>query len=234
MQGVGFQVFSFDEGQLTKGLRSCLENADRLVQESDLLYGAGHLERSLALAVLALEELGKLICINGLAFSLTRSSRGEESFHHVRKAHQAKLSALYSFPLVIFQFAGLNEHVFANEMRNKSIHKIIQGFHRHMERLEPWIGGMDNLEDLNRWKQRALYVDFDDEQGFTGPSGRDPELVAAVQGLARHMVDGLKKVLLGNLDRYAEAIRAIRRTVTPEKFSEIERWIAGELKQIRG
>ncbi|MEW6540532.1 MAG: AbiV family abortive infection protein [Bacillota bacterium] len=227
-------MFSFDESQLIKGLRSCLENADRLVQESDLLYGAGHLERSLALAVLALEELGKLICINGLAFSLTHTNQGEESFHHVRKTHQAKLSALYSFPLVIFQFAGLNEHVFADEMRNKSIHKIIQDFHSHMERLEPWIGGIDNLEGLNRWKQRALYVDFDDEQGFTGPSGCDPELVTAVQGLARHMVDGLKKVLLGNLDRYAEAIRAIRRTVTPEEFSEIQRWITEELKQIRG
>lgn len=225
-------MFSFDEHQLVKGLRVCLENADRLVEEADLLYNAGHLERSLALAVLALEELGKLICINGLAFSLTRSNRGEESFHHVRKTHQAKLSALYSFPLVIFQFAGLNEHVFADEARTRIIHSIIQGFYRRMESLEPWVGGTDSLEGLNRWKQRGLYVDFNDEQGFTGPSGFAPELVTAVKGLARHMVDGLKMVLLDNLDRYGEAIRVIRSTVTPEQFSEIQRRIAQELRQI--
>ncbi|MBE0465737.1 MAG: AbiV family abortive infection protein [Candidatus Desulforudis sp.] len=226
-------MYSFDEEQVVKGLRLCLENADRLVQEAEILRAAGHLERALSLSVLALEELGKLVCINGLALSLASQSRGEDSFNYVRRTHQAKLSALYSYPLVIFQFAGLDERLLGNEENTGKVNNLVQHFYRNLERLEPWIGGVGNLEKLNQWKQWGLYVDFDDEDGFTAPSGFAPEMVAAVKDLAGQIVGGFNYILPPNLDRYREAIKAIRKTVTPEQFNEIRNWIIQEIKDSR-
>ena len=227
-------MYSFDENQVVEGLRLCLENAGKLVQEAGLLYNAGHLERALSLSVLALEELGKLVCINGLAFSLAAGKRGEHSFNYVRRTHQAKLSALYSYPLIIFQFAGLDEELLQADLDTKKVNRLVQDFYRHLERLEPWIGGVDNLESLNQWKQRALYVDYDDETGFTVPGGFDPKMVLAVQELAGQMVEGFNSILLVNLGRYREAIRAIRRTLTQEEFDEIRDYIVQEIRRVRG
>jgi AbiV family abortive infection protein len=220
----------FDENEIIRGMGLCLDNARQLASEAELLYTRDHYERSLALGILALEEVGKLVYINCLAFSLTESTQ-RKSFDNIRRQHHAKLFALHSYPMFLVQFAGLDHRFFTDDKWKEKLHGIVQEFQKCLLALEPWIGSLESIDDLHKWKQKAFYVDFDRQQGFTAPSAIDAGFTEDVLRLVHLIVRGLDFVVADNLDRYSEAISAIRSTVTSEQFDDIRQHISETLNR---
>lgn len=215
----------FDEHQIIRGIEYCLANAHDLAAEAELLYAHDHHARALALGILALEEVGKLVYINCLAFSLTDNTH-QTSFDAIHKQHHAKLSALHAYPLLLTQFAGLDDRMMTSEEWQMELHEIVQGYNRCLMALEPVIGSPEHIVDLHRWKQNAFYVDFDREDGFQAPSRIEPDFAALVLQLAKHVLHGLDFVVTGNLARYREVVSAIRSKVKPDQFERVRQFIS--------
>lgn len=222
----------FDEREIIRGIKVCRDNARDLACEAEILYAHNKHARSLALGILGLEEVGKLIYMNCLAFSLTENTH-RTSFGSIRKQHHAKLWALHSYPLLLTQFAGLDERLVVDEKWKTELHGIVQGFHRRLLALEPWIASPEEIVNLHRWKQKAFYVDFDQKTGFLSPSAIDQEFAGRIIELLKHVIYGLDFVLTDNLVRYQEAVSAIRRNVTPEQFAKIRQHISDTIAQPR-
>ena len=215
----------FDENEIIRWMELCLDNARNLAAEAEILRTRDHYERSLSLGILALEEIGKLVYINCLAFSLTESTH-RKSFDNIRKQHHAKLFALHVYPLLLVQFAGLDNRIVVDEEWKEELHGIVQDFQKCLIALEPWIGSLENIDELHKWKQRAFYVDFDRQHGFLAPSEIHLDFADDVLRLVHLVVRGLDFVVADNLDRYREAISAIRSTVTSEQFDDIRQHIS--------
>lgn len=222
----------FDEGEITRGIGICLDNARDLTSEAEIIFAHRGYARALALGILALEEVGKLVYINCLAFSLTQNTH-QASFDAIHKQHHAKLAALHAYPLLLTQFAGLDERMVTDGEWQTELHGIVQEFNKHLFDLEPWIGSPEHIVDLHRWKQKAFYVDFDRDKGFLPPSEIDRAFAERILKLAQHVIRGLDFVLTDNLVRYQEVVSAIRRSVKPEQFEQIRQYISATIAETR-
>lgn len=194
-----------------------------------MLLQHGHVERAVVLAVLSLEEVGKLIYINELAFSLLDDVR-RRAFHDARRQHHRKLTALDSYPVLIVQFARLDQKIDIDKGYNKQVQEIIKGFHRLRADLAPWLGEENNILELDSWKQKGLYVDFDKKRGFIAPGNIQRDFASAVVAFAVHVSAGLDLVLTDNLDRYQGTVHLIRRTVPASHFNRIRDVISEALQ----
>jgi len=78
--------------QLAELSVAAVENSNRLLEEATILQGAGHHERALALAVLAVEELGKhfFIRVAVLANALDREEFWRAFWKHLFQGHDFK------------------------------------------------------------------------------------------------------------------------------------------------
>jgi AbiV family abortive infection protein len=82
------------------GFRACWHNANDLVAASKSLIDQGLHAPGLSLAVLALEEIGKLCAIDGLLFAQSNDHKSH-TFGKSQRDHVTKLAALPVLPLLI-------------------------------------------------------------------------------------------------------------------------------------
>ena len=87
--------------------RACWENAQALVTEAKLLFDHGHKARALSLSVLALEEIGKLFCADGLLFARPDDHKAK-AFAKSLTSHTTKLSALELLPLLLRNISSVD------------------------------------------------------------------------------------------------------------------------------
>jgi AbiV family abortive infection protein len=87
--------------------RACWGNAQDLVKGAKLLLDNGLHAQALSLSVLALEELGKLFCIDGLLFARTDDHK-VAAFAKSLRSHALKLEAILMFPLFLGRIAAVD------------------------------------------------------------------------------------------------------------------------------
>ena len=90
---------------ITNGFRASWGNAQDLVGASKILLDSGFHAQSLSLSVLALEELGKLFCLDGLLFAKEGDLK-VKNFKKSLRDHSTKLSAFELFPLFLKNIAS--------------------------------------------------------------------------------------------------------------------------------
>jgi AbiV family abortive infection protein len=89
-------------GYVERAFRACLLNASDLVAASKALIGEGLNAPALALSVLALEELGKLLAIDGLLFARSDDHKAM-TFHKSGKSHKCEASCFEGVSLICLQ-----------------------------------------------------------------------------------------------------------------------------------
>src|SRR6266566_7629149 len=82
------------------GFRACWRNANDLLAASKNLIEQGLHAPGLSLAVLALEEIGKMCAIDGLLFAQSDDHKAQR-FGKSQRDHDTKLAALSILPLFI-------------------------------------------------------------------------------------------------------------------------------------
>ncbi len=92
---------------IESALRACWSNAQDLISASAVILEKGQTGLGLSLAVLALEELGKLLSVDGLLFARNDDHKAA-AFSKSMKSHSHKLEALELLPLLIGQIANFD------------------------------------------------------------------------------------------------------------------------------
>jgi len=141
-------------GVLARGAVAAARNACGLVEDAELLCGAGRLARAFSLAGLAVEEVGKADSLAALA-AMPKNLRARAPVGRMLDWHQLKLVAGQLTAAVPFSPPGkATRFVTMPASEAAQILDNAQAF----------------AEDMDRLKQRGLYVDVDRSGHVREPS----------------------------------------------------------------
>jgi len=206
------------------GFRACWRNAQDLVSSSKLLIDSGFHAPALSLDVLALEELGKLMAIDGLLYARHDDYKAS-AFRKSVKNHAAKLSNLEVFPLLLLAISLADPRHGKDERFDVALEIGGQNLKEAGNAVIAELGG-ESFLGLDELKQQGFYVSARQVNGrLLAPfeTVRLP-LANAVHHfawLATSTLDFLFKG--GNLERYIENGRSVRDALTEEGHQELER-----------
>jgi len=223
---------------IVQGIEACRNNAERLVAAAKDELATERWGLALSLATLALEEIGKLLFVDGLLFSRAGDYKDESLRKGFRK-HTRKLSSLLRFPLAVDAFARLDPRYTAELPYRQAIALSLHNWNQARHALAPWIGEACALDSLDAWKQRGFYVELSGER-FMDPNETVPqEFARNVVLVAHHTVDIIGFIFKDNLDRYREMAARIRERRSEEDHLQlqqvaeelVEDWLGGLLEE---
>jgi AbiV family abortive infection protein len=202
------------------GFEACWLNARELIEAAKEMKAKNRSGLSLSLAVLAMEEVGKMHLIDGLIFAKSGDDRHEQ-FRTGHLKHKEKLLRLEVFPLMLMNLAMLDPRYQKEEAYNTTLATAVLLLKEQKEHLKGWLGPSCHFRELDLWKQRGFYVHFDGKRFERPIEAIDENFSEAIVGFADRMIDTLTFILKGNIDRYKNQIRVMRETITDEERSEI-------------
>lgn len=205
-----------------EGIEACWLNALALLESAKLVKSQGHHALALSLAVLAMEEIGKMSMIDGLLFAKPGDERSkivEGGF----RSHKSKLGALDVFPFLLNYLSTLDPRYNTEQRFNLTLAIVPQQYKRERQALEPWLGPACDLRVLDSWKQKGFYTHFDSSGRFVRPAEIEEDFSTAVVQLANRLVDAVNFVLKDNMIRYKERIRLLREKLTDAQLLQIRK-----------
>jgi len=160
-------------GELTRGAVAAVRNARCLVEDAELLSGAGRQARAYSLAGLAVEEVGKAGSLVTLVV-MPENVRARAPLGRMLEWHQMKLVAGHLIAAVTFGVPGV-----ATKLATMRLAEVV----------EILDSAQALAEDVDRLKLRGLYVDVD-RSGHV----REPSEVTAAEG--REQLDRARRAAL--------------------------------------
>jgi len=192
------------------GFRACWRNALDLLRAARLQLDAKQPGVALSLSVLAMEEVGKMMFLDGLLFSRPGDHK-DEQFRSGHRKHQWKLRFLDLFPLFLRSLA-MHDSRYGNESAyNQALAVTIHNLKNERAALVAWLGESCDLTELDNWKQRGLYASADGERFLTPQERISGDFARAVYTLACRFTTTIDFLLEGeNIDSYFDFAREIR------------------------
>jgi len=207
---------------IARGIEACLLNANELLQTAKEAMSLKRHGLALSLAVLAMEEVGKLIAIDGLSFAKPGDDRRGIA-QNAQRYHRLKLGALDVYPLFLNYFAMLDPRYHKEPRFRETLGIILVSYKKQRHELEPWLGSACDLRQLDEWKQRGFYTHIDQVTGqVRRPSDIDRAFSDCVFQLAFRIVDSMNFVLRENISRYEKQIQSIRESLTDLELQQIK------------
>ena len=201
---------------------ACWTNANDLVMSAKLLLDNGFHGLALSVSVLALEELGKLFCIDGLLFARSDDHKAE-AYVKSLKSHATKLSSLTLLPYLLGNIAGADPRIKSEARFTQAVAIAVKDLQERgnvLFRLLP----NTSFHDLDNLKQQGFYAQPYNNV-FKAPSHaiskETSEVVYSLAWRATTTLDFLLKD--GNLKRYIDAARLVREKMTEEQHQWVER-----------
>jgi AbiV family abortive infection protein len=205
--------------------RACWANAQDLVTEAKLLSDHGHKARALSLSVLALEELGKLFCADGLLFARP-DDHGAKAFAKSLKSHTAKLSALDLLPLLLKNISSVDPRYSTEQRFMQAVVISAKDLKDRGNAVFDLLDGK-GFSKLDHWKQVGFYSQPLDNGFITPNEAVKREIAEAVFMLAWRATTTLDFLLKdGNLKRYIDVARDVRAKMSEEQHAAMS--AAGE------
>jgi len=205
-----------------EGIEACWLNALDLLKSAKLVKSQGHHALALSLAVLTMEEIGKMVMVDGLLFAKPGDERNK-IFEGGFRSHKSKLGALDVFPFLLNYLCTLDPRYNTEQGFNLTLAIVLQQYKRERQALEPWLGPACDLRDLDLWKQRGFYTHFNLSGHFVRPAEIDKDFSTAVVHLANRLVDAVNFILKDNITRYKERIHSLKEKLTEEQVLEIRK-----------
>jgi AbiV family abortive infection protein len=199
--------------------QACWKTAQDHVEAAKVLMDSGHHAQALSISVLALEELGKLFCVDGLLFARSDDDRAKQ-FAKSLRSHATKLAALELFPLLLNNLSSVDprnsEGRFAQAIAASALDLKARG----TTVLEMSSG--DGFHTLDSWKQKGFYSRPSDASFMKPSESVNPEMAEAVYRLAWRACSTLDFLLKdGNLQRYIDSAQTLRSKMTEEGHQEL-------------
>jgi AbiV family abortive infection protein len=205
------------------GFKACWQSSRDLTSASQKLLDSDLHAPALSLSVLALEELGNLIAIDGLLFA-RQSDHEADAFRNAGRSQTARPTYLEVLPVFLANVARTNRRYGTEKRFNvalvMSLHNLKAAGNAVIKEL-----GDDNYLGLDRWKQHGFHVSVIQSYGrFVTPAEAvSSSLAKAVHHLAWRATTTLDLVLTGALEEYMERARSVRAALTDEQHSVLER-----------
>jgi AbiV family abortive infection protein len=213
------------------GFRACWRNASDLSAASKNLIDQGLHAPALSLAILALEEIGKMCAIDGLLFARSDDHKAQK-FGKSQRDHGSKLAALPLLPFLIRNLSLVDP-------RREGDPAFVQALAIGLDHLQADEDAVlqtlreDGFAGLNRWKQQGLYVGIEKNAFVVPRAAINRKFAETVQHFTWRAVTTFDFVLgNGNLDRYIEQARSLRGKLGEDdhvSFEQVGRQIADEL-----
>ena len=201
--------------------QACWTNANDLIEAAKLLLDNELHGVALSMSVLAIEELGKLFCIDGLLFARSDDDKAK-AYAKSLKRHSTKLS---SFTLISFLLGNIAQV----DPRLKSDPKFAQAIAISINDLKIKGNKVFDLlpnfsfQDLNSLKQQGFYAQPYGNVFKSPNKALTREVSQEIYELAWSAVTTLDFLLKdGNLQRYIKNARSIRGALTEEKHNELK------------
>jgi AbiV family abortive infection protein len=204
---------------IADGMEACWRTAVNTVEAASILKSHGHNGLCLSLSVLAMEEIGKLILIDGLLFARPNDERSE-LYDKCFRAHKSKLLSIDVFPLFLNYLSTLDPRHGKDKAFALAVALCIKQYKEQRLSLAKWIGKECDLQKLDFWKQRGFYTHYT-ERRFVSPSEIDQVFCESVYLLSYRIVDSVTFLLKNNLIRYKEHIRTSRERLSEKEIIEI-------------
>lgn len=209
-----------------QAIKACWINAQSLSSEADAALKRGSHPLGLSLAVLALEEIGKLIAADGLLFAKPGDDRSRR-FEKALRSHTLKLEVLDVFPLLVHALSLLDPRYQAKPKFRESLAITLTLDRELRSELAEWLGDDCALAKLDHWKQKGLYANLGPDGRLRTPQDTVPVALAEkVAMLAKRYVGTLNFLLRDNLERYRERAGSMRARVTEDELQTLRATIA--------
>jgi len=214
------QMYSHDTKTVLNAFAKAYESALANYEAASALAELKHFSQATSVAILSLEEVGKMFLIDGLLFART----GDERYKHYKQghlSHQMKLNAVALYPLF------LGYLTISDPRRNEgSYHQMMESMLTDLktkrQELADLLGKDFLFRNLDHLKQKGFYSYEADGVFKANKEAIDPELAKAVLAFDRSVTDALKFVLGRSLENYNALFQDLR-----EKVDEVS------LRQIR-
>jgi AbiV family abortive infection protein len=203
------------------GFLACLQNARDLVAASKILMDSGYQAPALSLSVLALEEIGKVIAIDGLLFARPDSDRAAKSTKADR-SHIVKLQALAVVDMMVEKASLVDPRNRVEGAHATALAVILQQLQAAKHAVLDLLPDKD-FQLLNRMKQEGFYISADQEKFICPRDVVNPALSKAVYNFAWAAAGAMTTVLSGdNLERYFNMAASIRQKSTEQSHQRDE------------
>jgi len=219
---------------IESGFRACWRNATDLLSATTVLLDARHFGVSLSVSVLAMEEIGKMMFIDGLLFARSGDHK-DEGFRSGFRKHPWKLRFLDLFPFFVHALAMVDLR-YDEEQRFRTAMAIsLSNLKRERARLAEWLGAACDLTELDRWKQQGLYAGTSGDRFVTPNEVISEAFSRAAHGLARRFVTSVDFHLKnGGIDRYFAQAKSIRSKLKETDHQIFEKLGAETFEEVFG
>jgi AbiV family abortive infection protein len=203
------------------GFIACWQNANDLVTASKSLIEARLHAPALSLAVLALEELGKLCAIDGLLFARPDDHKSATA-SKADRSHSLKLDILTIFPLLIGNLSRTDPRYGIEAAYNAALAISITQLKADGNSVLNYLPDK-SFRQLDVIKQRGFYANAVGQKYLTPRDAVDPALSQAVYHFAWRATSTLDFVMKdGNLERYLKIAHGIRAKATEQEHQFFE------------
>jgi AbiV family abortive infection protein len=218
--------------QVVAAVQACLQNALELQAAAEEQTAAGRPGLAVSLSVLALEELGKLIFADGLAFSQPGGERAR-LFEAALKSHKTKLQRLDLFPFAVPYFARIDPRYETEERFRQAIAISLNSTKASRDALARWLGDDWSFEVLDQWKQKGFYAHLSNGSKLTAPnSAIDPELARRLVAFTKVLINFVEFPLRNNFDRYRELLDGVRSKWSEEGYEQLQARVEEGLQEL--
>lgn len=224
------QSYSLTLNVVEAGFIACWQNVRDLVASAKLLNKKGYHAPSLSLSVLALEEIGKMVLLDGMLLAI----QGDYKAKHLNqssRSHRDKLLSLDILPILI---DNLSRHDPRYDTDNRYRSAVAMGM-KNLQEAGNLV--MSLLEDgygftgLDAEKQKGFYASLSQTSVIAPKDFVCKELSSAVVKFAQLADSNLNFALKdGNLDRYLSTFQKLREKISAKEHDAIKE-LAGRIAE---
>ena len=212
-------MYSYSTDFVLDAFTKAYETAQTNSEAATTLKERGLLGPATSLAVLALEEVGKMVLLDGLLFARGGDER-HRRFTKGHRTHITKLDALELFPLFLAYLATIDSR--ESEPRYNQTMAIVQTkLKQRRQTVTDLVGDDFKLTMLDALKQKGFYSHHVGTACCSNQDGISPELADAVISLVRCIVDSLQFVLRVSFGNYRQQFFTLRSKLDEAALSEI-------------
>ena len=198
-----------------KAFESALSN----YEAASVLTEQKYISQASSLSILSLEEVGKMMLLDGLLFAKTGDERYKQ-YKHGHLSHRMKLDGMELYPLFLRYLNTIDPR--RNENRYKQTLLIIfEDLKAKRQDLADLLGDGFVFSDLDKYKQQGFYSH--EAEGILKANNEaiDPKVANALLVLTWRVTDTLKFVLGQSLEYYKSFVHESRKRIDEVRLKVI-------------
>jgi AbiV family abortive infection protein len=225
-------MYSYSTDFVLDAFCKAYETAEANYRAAAALKEKGLWGPATSLAVLALEEVGKMCLIDGLLFARGGDER-HRAFTKGHRMHAAKLDRLELFPLFLDYLTTIDPRQ-KEEVYGQTMIAVLSDLKRRRQAVADLHGHPFLLGALDELKQKGFYSHNVGVSCFSNQEGIPQPLAEAIVALAWRVTGALQFVLGPNLDAYKQRVISLRSKMDDTKLAEIRKLVAADLETLFG